>query len=68
MTEPFILRAEDVARVLGVSRMTLYRWCRAGDFPPAIRLGGSTTRAVGWRRDEVENWIESRPRTKAETE
>ena len=37
-----------------------YRWAKAGNFPSPIKLGA---RAIGWRRDEVEAWLASRPAT-----
>ena len=65
MIEAKILRTSDVLKMVGLSRVTLWRLCRSGDFPRALRLG---PRSVGWRSSEVQDWIESRPRTKAETE
>ena len=34
---------------------------RAGDFPPALRLGGPGSRAVGWRRSGIEARLRDRP-------
>ena len=31
-------------------------------FPAPIRLGGTASRAVGWRRTEIQAWIDERPR------
>ena len=61
MTEAKIIRTCEVVKLIGLSRVTLWRMCRSGDFPQAIRLGGTKSRAVGWRVSEVESWIESRP-------
>ncbi len=36
---PDLLTIPQAARRLGISPDTLYRWCRAGTFEPAIRLG-----------------------------
>ena len=33
-----------------------------GDFPAPVRLGGRGSRAVGWRRVEVERWLEALPK------
>ena len=35
---------------------------KSGDFPAPIRLGGTGSRAVGWRRTEIQAWIDERPR------
>jgi prophage regulatory protein len=56
---PNILRVSEVARRVGLSRTTIWRRERSGDFPLRIRLGG---RSVGWLDSEVEEWLESRPR------
>ncbi|MDE2903317.1 MAG: hypothetical protein OXP73_09825 [Chloroflexota bacterium] len=40
----------------------MWRRVRAGDFPaPVVRLGGKGSRAVGWRRLDVERWLEALP-------
>jgi len=57
-----ILRERDVLRVTCLSRTTLWRRRRDGDFPAPVRLGGRRSRAVGWRREEVERWLEERER------
>jgi prophage regulatory protein len=54
-----ILRPSEVCRLLGVSRGTLHNKVHAGDFPKPIQLG---ERSVGWRRADVETWLEQRPR------
>jgi prophage regulatory protein len=54
-----ILRTSDVTRLTGLSRTTLWRLERQGQFPQRIRFGRN---AVGWRNEEVERWVESRPR------
>jgi prophage regulatory protein len=54
-----ILRTADVARITGLSRTTIWRLERQGRFPTRIRLG---VNSVGWRDEEVQHWVESRPR------
>ena len=44
-----ILRLKDVVELVGLSKTTIWRRTRAGEFPPALRLGGPSTRAVGWK-------------------
>jgi excisionase family DNA binding protein len=51
---PYLLRVEDLAEVLGVSRATLYRWlARGGALPPSRRLGGRRV----WARPHVVRWL-----------
>ena len=57
-----ILRCPDVVRLTGLSKATLYREVKAGQFPAPLQIG---PRAVGWRRDEIEGWIKSRERAKS---
>ena len=52
-----LLEAEDVAEYLGVRTDWVYREVRAGRLPH-IRLG----RAVRFRRESIEAWIDSRER------
>ncbi len=54
-----ILRTNDVTQKTGLSRTTLWRLERKGDFPKRIRLGANS---VGWREEEIEAWIDRRPR------
>ena len=57
-----ILRTPTVLAMIGLSRTSLWRRVRAGDFPAAVRLGGAGSRAIGWRREDVERWLEALPK------
>ena len=63
-TPSLLLTGQTVQKMIGVSRVTLWRLSKAGEFPQAIRVG---TRAVRWRADEIEAWISSRPRATGAT-
>jgi excisionase family DNA binding protein len=52
-----IIRTNELAKRLGVSRTTLWRWERDGVLPPKIRLGSNS---VGWNSRDIDRWIESR--------
>lgn len=54
-----VLRLPEVVERVGLSKSSVWRLIQQGEFPRPIRLGG---RAVGWRDDEIEYWIESRDR------
>ena len=56
--EAAILRERDVLALLGISKATLWRWRKAGNFPAAIQLGPNS---VAWRREAVDEWLASRP-------
>ena len=57
-----IYRLREVLGVTGLSRTVLYRLIKLGRFPAPLRL---SERAVGWDSDGVEQWVESRPSTRA---
>ncbi len=54
-----ILSQQQVTNLTGLSRVTIWRYERAGLFPKRIKLGPNR---VGHIRSEVEAWIASRPR------
>ena len=57
MTSYQIIRPEQLAQELGISRSTLWRWRHQGILPHPISLG---PRLVGWERTVINQWIESR--------
>ena len=61
MTEKLILRLRDVVDLTTISKSRLYLLMARQDdpFPRPIRLG---VRAVGWRKAEIEAWLDSRQR------
>ncbi len=48
-----ILRLKDVVELVGLSKTTIWR----------RMLGGSSTRAIGWKMTDVEAWLEQRRAT-----
>ena len=57
---PKTVRLRDVARLLGVSRSTIYKYMNEGNFPLPLKLG---KRAVRWRLTDIEAWLDSRDRS-----
>ena len=53
-----LLRIRDVCEKTALSRTTVWRLERAGQFPSRLKVGHS---AVRWREDEILAWIDSRP-------
>ena len=51
------LRLPMVIRWTGLGRSTIYRMIAAKRFPPPVLLA---TRAVAWRRTDIEEWSEAR--------
>jgi len=52
MTEIF-LRRDDVERITGLSRSTLYALMAAGKFPRQFKISG---RAAAWSEREIADW------------
>ena len=61
--EAAIIRCPDVLRLVGLSKATLYRLVRKGEFPAPVKLA---SRAVGWKLTDVRAWVASRESTFAE--
>lgn len=53
-----LLRLPDVLKLVPIARSVLYGMVKEGTFPRPVKLG---RRSVAWRRDDVQNWIDSRP-------
>ncbi|OOF57355.1 DNA-binding protein [Rodentibacter myodis] len=51
------LRVDDVIKLTGLSRSTIYDKARIGKFPEAVNLGGN---AKAWLESEVRNWMNER--------
>lgn len=54
-----ILHMTEVLAMIRLSRTTLYRMCRDGEFPQAVQIG---RRRKAWHRHEVEEWMRNLPR------
>ena len=55
-----LLTAEQVIQITKMSRCTIYRRIATGEFPRPIRVG---PRAVRFKSDDIDAWIESLPTT-----
>jgi prophage regulatory protein len=58
-----MVNKQEVVMITGLSVVTIWRRMKAGDFPLSVQL---TPNKIGWFLDEIETWIESRPRGVAE--
>lgn len=57
-----LLRLPAVMRLTGLGRSTIYRLVAEQRFPGPVRL---TTRAVAWRRTDLDLWTGTRPAASA---
>ena len=53
-----LLTQKQVVDLVGLSRTTIWRLERAGQFPRRLQV---STKAVRWNQAEIVDWIESRP-------
>ena len=56
-TDRQILRGADLQAQLNLSRTTIWRLRRAGEFPQPIRLSANT---VGWSAHAIDEWLAER--------
>ena len=57
LTLPAIIRLPEVLQTVGLSRPSIYRLMKLGEFPQQVKLGLSS---VGWMRAELAQWITGR--------
>ena len=53
----FYLTIDETCEVVGLSRSTIFRMEKSGDFPKRVLLG---KRKKGHRKDDLWKWVESR--------
>ncbi len=64
VAEKRALKLKEVVGLVSLSSATIYRMISSGEFPRPVRIG---VRATGWRSDEVDEWLASRPHTVPES-
>lgn len=52
-----VLRTQQLREYIGLSRTTIWRLEKSGQFPKRVRLGQNS---VGWLKGDVDSWLESR--------
>ena len=57
--EARILRLDDVRKLIGLHKSTIYRLVASKELPAPIQLGPNS---VGWLREEIDEWIATRQR------
>jgi excisionase family DNA binding protein len=54
-----IIRPSQAAKLLGISRATIYRWESTGRLAPRVILGPGTS---GWKEEDLAAFIAAAPR------
>ena len=57
---PMYLTSADVMETLRIKRTKLSQLLKSDEFPTPIRIGQAPQGQLRWRRDEIEDWIESK--------
>lgn len=57
MQHEYFLTMKQVLEITQVSRATLYRWIKTGDFPAQYSLTASG-RSARWKNSEINQWID----------
>ena len=52
-----LVRVKELKTIVGISATSIWRRCKEGQFPEAVRVGPG---AVAWRLSEVNAWMNSR--------
>lgn len=52
-----IIRFKEVQQMVGLSRTTIWRKQKSGEFPQSVPLGVGS---VGWYKSEIERWVQER--------
>jgi prophage regulatory protein len=51
---PTLLKCKEVQDTVTISRATIYRWIKEGNFPKPVRLGANMVR---WKASDIEAWM-----------
>ena len=61
------IKIGEIAKILNVSRTTIYRWMEEGSFPKPVHFGDAKKNStIRWIQEEVEEWLKQRPREKTD--
>ncbi|GAA5213750.1 helix-turn-helix transcriptional regulator [Corallincola platygyrae] len=56
LSSNFLLTEAEVRKLMSISRSTLRRWIKAGNFPAPVQLPG---RRVAWRSSDLNTWLDN---------
>jgi len=48
-----LLKLSDVIELTSLSKSTIYRLVKRGEFPPPLKIGDQCSR---WRREDLKQW------------
>ena len=65
MNDIELLTRQQVEKILGIRRSTIYKLMRQGKLPTPITISRGCVR---WKKSELEDWINSRPKATGEVD
>lgn len=54
-TQEQLIRLDQVLRITGLSKSSIYLFIKNSSFPKPIKIG---KRAVAWKSSQIQNWID----------
>jgi predicted DNA-binding transcriptional regulator AlpA len=57
---PSLIRPKELAKRFGMSEAFIWKLRSEGELPPAVQLGRGSKSAIGWREEDIAEWINSR--------
>jgi predicted DNA-binding transcriptional regulator AlpA len=57
VTSDRMIRTAELTKMVGMSRTTIWRMEKSGEFPARVSLGAGS---IAWRLSEINQWIQSR--------
>lgn len=55
-----LIRPKKLAKVLGMSEAFIWKLRSEGELPPPVIIGRGPKAAIGWREEDIAEWIKSR--------
>lgn len=63
MANTTLMRIKQVESAVGLKKSSIYAKLKESNFPIPVRLG---TKSVAWKSNEIQEWIDTRPRANKE--
>lgn len=55
-----LIRPKKLAKILGMSEAFIWKLRAEGELPPPVVIGRGPKAAIGWREEDIADWIKSR--------
>lgn len=55
-----LIRPKELAKRFGMSEAFIWKLRNEGELPPAVKIGRGPKACIGWREEDIAEWINSR--------